>query len=572
MKKELIKPIIFYIILFLFFLAFSTTVTNYDYDLWARLIAGMGFVQTGHVLKQDFLSYTPTHTWFDHEWGSGVIFYLTQHFFASAGLLILQAILTFALFFVITRVVKLRGVKTTSAYNFLFYYFAFSSISYIIEAPVRCQMFSFLFFAVFIYILELARKDSDKPLWLLPVLMIFWNNIHGGCVSGIGLIVIYIVGEFFNRKPIKKYIYPLIATILVLPINPWGFEYIKFLLTASTMPRPEIVEWWGLFSKFFMFKYMKFKIFAFVMILVELGVVLRQIISKKFYFDKTKFLVLAVTIYLAVQHVKLIPLAVIAISCFLYDDFYTVFNFITRNIFNKMRMRKNPKNYSFLRFFKSDLGSARTNTSCGIAGGIGASRTREIARKIPNFSASSIAKVKDSIIYCLILIFAISNINAKAFGPLLDWSRYPVLSVEFVKINQIKGNLLVSFGLGSYASYKLYPNNKIFIDGRYEEVYYDGMLPLLNKFYRVRPGWDEVLKKYPPDVMIIEKFYPVSKVLESSKEWKAVFEDNFFLVFVKSKNAKKTYKKPSLDIDYYKKTIFDTNINFMLQSKHESNK
>ena len=52
-------------------------------------------------------------------------------------------------------------------------------------------------------------------------------------------------------------------------------------------------------------------------------------------------------------------------------------------------MRKNPKNDSFLRFFKSDLGSARTRTSCGIAGGMGASRTREIARKIPNFSASS---------------------------------------------------------------------------------------------------------------------------------------------------------------------------------------
>ena len=53
------------------------------------------------------------------------------------------------------------------------------------------------------------------------------------------------------------------------------------------------------------------------------------------------------------------------------------------------RMRENPKNDSFLRFFKSDLGSARTNTSCGIAGGIGASRTREIARKISNFSVSS---------------------------------------------------------------------------------------------------------------------------------------------------------------------------------------
>ena len=55
-----------------------------------------------------------------------------------------------------------------------------------------------------------------------------------------------------------------------------------------------------------------------------------------------------------------------------------------------MRMWKNPKNDSFLRFFKSDLGSARTHNGCGIAGGMGASRTREIARKIPNFSASSI--------------------------------------------------------------------------------------------------------------------------------------------------------------------------------------
>ncbi|MEI8128924.1 MAG: hypothetical protein WCG95_04820 [bacterium] len=514
MKKETIKSTIFYIIFFLFVLAFSTTATNYDYDLWARLIAGMGFVQTGHVLKQDFLSYTPTHTWFDHEWGSGVIFYLTQHFFSSAGLLFLQAILTFSIFFVITKVVKLR-YESTSAYNFLFYYLAFVAMSYMIDVPIRCQMFSFLFFAIFIYILELARKDNNKPLWILPVLMLVWNNLHGGCVSGIGLIVLYIVGEFLNRKPIKKYIYPLIATILVLPINPWGFEYIKFLVHANTMQRAEIIEWWGLFSKYFMFKYMKFKIFALVIILVELGVVLRQMISKKFYFDKTKFLVLAVTMYLAVAHVKLIPMAVIAIVCFLYDDFYTAFNFLTNNIFHK------------------------------------------------------ISNIKDIILYGLILIFAISNINAKAFEPLLDWSRYPVLSVEFVKINQIKGNLLLSFGLGSYASYKLYPNNKIYVDGRYEEVYYDNLLPLLNKFYLVKPGWDEVLKKYPPDVMIIEKFYPISRVLEKNKEWKAVFEDNYFMVFVKSKNARETYKKPSLDLNYYKKTIFDTDINFVLQSKHE---
>jgi len=40
------------------------------------------------------------------------------------------------------------------------------------------------------------------------------------------------------------------------------------------------------------------------------------------------------------------------------------------------------KNDRFSCFFKSDLGSARILTGCGIAGGKDASRTREIAREI----------------------------------------------------------------------------------------------------------------------------------------------------------------------------------------------
>ena len=67
------KALLFYITLFLLILAFTVTAGHFDYDLWARLIAGMGVVDGGHVLTQDFLSYTPVHTWWDHEWGSGVI-------------------------------------------------------------------------------------------------------------------------------------------------------------------------------------------------------------------------------------------------------------------------------------------------------------------------------------------------------------------------------------------------------------------------------------------------------------------------------------------------------------------
>lgn len=515
--KENIKAVVFYIVFFLFILAFSTTAKNYDYDFWARLIAGMSVVQAGHVLKHDFLSYTPTHTWYDHEWGSGVIFYLTQHIFGPAGILILQAILIFLIFFMISRVVKLRGVKTTTPYNFFFYYFSFTAVSCSLNNPIRCQMFSFLFFTIYLYILERVRLGvgKNKTLIWLPVIMLIWNNLHGGCVSGIGLIVLYIIGEALDRKPVKQYIYALIGSLLVLPINPWGFEYLGFLFKATTMSRENVVEWWGLFSKEFTLKFIKFKVFASILLFVESGVIIKQLIDKSFKFDKIKFIVLAVTLFLGFQHVKLIPFAVITLCCFLYDDFYTAFNGITKNVFN------------------------------------------------------NIAVVKDTFVYIIILFFAVVNINAKAFRPLADFSGYPLVEIEFIKLNNLKGNLFIGFGYGSYASYKLYPNNKILIDGRYEEVYYDDLTELLKNFYLIKPGWDEMLKKYPPDIMVIEKFYPVYFAILKKKEYRPIFEDKSFIVFIKSNIPKRKYKAPSTDINYYRKTLFDTDINFMLKSKND---
>ena len=516
--KKNLRPIIFYIIFFLFILAYSLTANAYDYDLWARLIAGMGFVQTGHVLKHDFLSYTPTHTWYDHEWGSGVIFYLTQHYFSHIGLLFLQVIVLFLIFFTIIQIIKLRGVKTTTPYNFVFHFLALAAITQIIDQPIRCQIFSFLFFTVFLYLLERARMGVGKKYELiisLPLIMLIWNNLHGGCVSGIGLIIIYIIGEFINRKPVKKYIVPLLLTIFVLPINPWGFKYLTFLIMAATMKRPDILEWFDLFIPMYNDVFTEFKFFASVMILGEIGYIIKAIRSKIFVFDVTKFLVVIITLILAVQHIKHIPFAVIAMSAFLYDDIYTIFNLATGDIFNK------------------------------------------------------VAKYKEFIVYGCALIFIFTNIKVKNFEPFLEWNKYPIRIIEFIKINEIKGKLFINFGQGSFASYKLYPQNKIYMDGRYEEVYYNEMLPIMRKFFLMQKGWDELFYRFPPDLMVIEKSYPAHAALMSAPAWKRIFEDNNFSLFVRTETAKKEYKQPSIFLEHYQKTLFDTDINFMLKSKHE---
>lgn len=506
MGKELFKPIIFYIILFLLIFTICATANNYDFDLWARLIAGMGAVESGQVLKADFLSYTPTHTWWDHEWGSGVIFYLTLKYFGSYSLIILNALLFFGIFFIISKIIKLRS--DISPYNFTYYFFAIMALVANFNQPVRCHMFSFLLFTLFIYILELSRKGKNKPLYLIPFIIILWNNIHGGVVSGIGLLVMYALGEFLNKKPIKKYVIVFLASVAAMFINPWGFDYIKFLFMANTMKRPEVTEWWGPFSKFYLLKQIPFKIYLVFTTCVELVKNIDEIKFQKLKSwyenaDKVKGIVLLGTLYLSLTHVKLLPFFVIASMCFVYEDFYKLI-----------------KNMDF-------------------------------------------PKWKDNIIYSMIVLMAVFTFTAKDINPPVNFELYPVKEVEFLRKNDIKGKLLINFGLGSYASYKLFPNNTIFMDGRYEEVYYDDMVPMLKRFFLAQgDNWNDAIRKYPPDVMILEKYYPIYELMKLSQVWSLVYEGQSFGVFVPTKTKKENYKLPSNNKRYYETTLFDTDIKF----------
>lgn len=218
--------------------------------------------------------------------------------------------------------------------------------------------------------------------------------------------------------------------------------------------------------------------------------------------DKVKIILLLSTLFLAIKHVKLLPFFVITGTIFGYEDLFKLLKDV----------------------------------------------------KLPN--------IKEGLIYAVIIIMCTVPLFVKQFSIPLNTVDYPVKEVEFIKINDIKGNILVNFGLGSYVSYKLYPCNRIFMDGRYEEVYYDYMVPLLKKFYLVNPYWNEILEKFPPDVMIIENYYPVYGVLSESKDWAKIYDGKSFGVFVPKNNVKQEYKLPTDDNKYYKENLFKTDIKF----------
>ena len=169
---------------------------------------------------------------------------------------------------------------------------------------------------------------------------------------------------------------------------------------------------------------------------------------------------------------------------------------------------------------------------------------------------------KNKAVYILLLFISIFTLTAKEFSIPVGIDTYPVKEVEFIKINNIKGKLLTNFGYGSFAAYKLYPQNLIYMDGRYEEVYYDYAVPVLKEFFLAYPNWEQIFTYFPPDVMIIEKVYPVYNKLKNSDNWKIAYEGRNFGVFLPADKADKKFKQPSNDINYYKNTLFNTGIKF----------
>lgn len=508
---ETLKTTFFYILLFLLSTAIAVKSKNYDFDLWARLIAGMAIVQTGQILKFDFLSYTPTHKWFDHEWGASVVFYLVENTLGHLGLLFLQALLIFLTMVFLVKTVKVRCGDVFNYKNILIYFIILNSFTVTYSSLIRCHSFTFLFFIIEIYILEKIRKSGNyKLLYIFPPLFLIWGNMHGGVVSGLGILAIYTIGEFLNKKTWKPILLTVFISTLMLFINPYGIGYVKFLIDATLMPREDVVEWWWIFHKYNYYLFLSFKFSALFFLFLEL-VKIKKLPTTFASIDKTKFLVMLVTLYLAVRHVKMMPFFAITATAYCYEDIYLMF-----------------KNFRF-----------------------------------PKWSIPALNVV--------LLMFAVAMLSLHNYKPMVNLSAYPIMEVEFVRVNKLSGNLLINFGLGSYASYKLYPQNKIYMDGRYEEVYNEDLMVDLNNMYTLKHKPDNIFKKNMPDVIILEQNYPMFKFLSASNTWYLVFKGVNFGVFVKKEQYKDDFIPPSGELDYYRKTLFNTSIAFKGKNKIDIN-
>jgi hypothetical protein len=466
------------------------TQTTADFDLWGYLSFGRLWWEGRGFPYQDVFSYLPTKpVWVYHEWLTGVVLYGTFEGLGPAGIQGLKYALGLATAGLIFLTARRRGGGRGAALVALFLIADPLSAGF---PPLRAQAFTYLFFALFLFILEGYRKTGRtwRLRLIVPTLWV-WANLHGGFVAGLGLVGLYTLGEALARRPIRPMVGAFIFSLAVTLINPYGLDYWVYLVEALAMARPYIGEWHSVTGAWQHGIYQP-NILFFLSLVVAAVLVLIKARS-----GFSEGLVLSVTAGLGFLQIR-----------------HTLFFLICFAVYLPLPLSGWWSSW---------------------------------ASRHPRLRAAGVTRV---ILVLTILVLAADTVYFVYRYRLWDGpfalhppqrtamrssgQFYPQGAVDFLREANLRGNLLPRFEWGEYLIWTLTPRIRVGMDGRYETVYPPGVCLEYFNFLFGRPGWREFLARYPHDLILIDPGAPAAEGLRHQSGWKIIYQDSGSILFTKA--------------------------------------
>ena len=226
------------------FLAGFYTLTSFD--LGWQLATGHWIVHHHQIPSTDVFSYTAHGQPWIYPVASSLIFYGLNSVGGYALLTWLGALVCVGTVTILLR----RGSTVSVALSIL----AIPLIA--ARTSPRADMFTVLLFAAFLSILWQHLQTGKARLWVLPVIMAGWVNLHTGFISGIALLIAYggveliqMLGRkqrFAARTRLRAAVPWLATTLLATLFNPWGWTLYRTLFRQEEMMglhSQQINEW-----------------------------------------------------------------------------------------------------------------------------------------------------------------------------------------------------------------------------------------------------------------------------------------------------------------------------------------
>jgi hypothetical protein len=113
--------------------------------------------------------------------------------------------------------------------------------------------------------------------------------------------------------------------------------------------------------------------------------------------------------------------------------------------------------------------------------------------------------------------------------------RFPVAAVDYIEKKNLQGSFFAPDFWGGYLIYRLYPQSKVVIDDRHD-FYGEAFLRSYLKLMHVEPGWKEFLQQHPASCLLIPKNSALANILAESREWQSIYQDEVASVFVPARS------------------------------------
>ncbi|MGA7078992.1 MAG: tetratricopeptide repeat protein [Terriglobales bacterium] len=420
-----------------------------DFDVGWLLALGRYLVTHHAVPRTDVLSYTASgKPWIYPPFG-GALLYLVYTVGGFAALSWLNAFACAAV--VAVAVGRPRTLTCALAI------FAVPSIAF--RTAPRAELFTTFFFAAYLALLCQHRHDesgeresgetgnekrgSKARLWLLPLMMLVWVNVHSGFTAGIALLGAYVAWEllefcFASRRlaviaRMKSAVPWIVLSVLATAINPWGIGVYRALGAHNKLAefQSAVVSEWAAMrltaASFSSALQLRDPNSAYWWLLVFAGIAAATALYRRQFADA---LLLAGAAYLSVEHVRFQALFAIVVIVISGEVFPRPFLSLP-----KPRVK-----------VRAAVVPATAMITVMFTALIAALTLLHIADTISNRSY-------------------LANGELSSFGAGLSWW-YPQRATEFIASNALPAQLFHDYASGGYLTLRLGPKYSDFADGR----------------------------------------------------------------------------------------------------------
>jgi hypothetical protein len=110
---------------------------------------------------------------------------------------------------------------------------------------------------------------------------------------------------------------------------------------------------------------------------------------------------------------------------------------------------------------------------------------------------------------------------------------FPKAAVGYLASHRTPDRLFAYYDWGGYAIWKLYPNYRVFVDGR-ADLYGDDLLGQFKTAVQLRSGWQEVLQQWKVGTVLVPASCALAQSLALEPSWLVEYHDSQAVVFTRT--------------------------------------